>query len=54
MPHKKTLYVQLWRGFLPEAQFIPLDMIPDFLADTVNGHFGKKFPMLLSQGPAQK
>jgi predicted AAA+ superfamily ATPase len=25
-----TLYEQLWRGFLPEAQFIPLDMIPDF------------------------
>ena len=25
-----TLYEQLWRGFLPEAQFIPLDTIPDF------------------------
>jgi predicted AAA+ superfamily ATPase len=29
---KTTLYEQLWRGFLPEAQFIPLDMIPDFYA----------------------
>lgn len=27
-----TLYEQLWRGFLPEAQFIPLDTIPDFYA----------------------
>lgn len=27
-----TLYEQLWRGFLPEAQFIPLDTIPDFHA----------------------
>ncbi|MGD9161004.1 MAG: DUF4143 domain-containing protein [Desulfobacteraceae bacterium] len=27
---KTTLYEQLWRGFLPEAQFIPLDTIPDF------------------------
>jgi uncharacterized protein len=25
-----TLYEQLWRGFLPEAQFIKLDFIPDF------------------------
>lgn len=29
---KITLYEQLWRGFLPEAQFIPLDTIPDFHA----------------------
>ncbi|MBN2134829.1 MAG: ATP-binding protein [Acidobacteria bacterium] len=27
---KTTLYEQLWRGFFPEAQFIPLDTIPDF------------------------
>ncbi len=27
-----TLYEQLWRGFLPEAQFLPLDTIPDFHA----------------------
>jgi uncharacterized protein len=27
---KTTLYEQLWRGFLPEAQFIPLDTISDF------------------------
>ncbi|MBN1905666.1 MAG: ATP-binding protein [Deltaproteobacteria bacterium] len=27
-----TLYEQLWRGFLPEAHFIPLDTIPDFHA----------------------
>jgi len=26
-----TLYEQLWRGFLPEAQFLPVDVIPDFL-----------------------
>ena len=26
----RTLYEQLWRGFLPEAQFIDLDLIPDF------------------------
>jgi uncharacterized protein len=25
-----TLYRQLWRGFMPEAQFLPLDVIPDF------------------------
>lgn len=25
-----TLYEQLWRGFLPEAQFIDLDFVPDF------------------------
>lgn len=25
-----TLYEQLWRGFLPEAQFLDLDLIPDF------------------------
>jgi len=29
---KRTLFEQLWRGFLPEAQFIPLDTIPDFHA----------------------
>jgi uncharacterized protein len=28
----KTLYQQLWRGFLPEANFIPEDLIPDFQA----------------------
>lgn len=27
-----SLYEQLWRGFLPEAQSIPLDTIPDFHA----------------------
>jgi uncharacterized protein len=26
----KTLYEQLWRGFLPEAQFLDLEFIPDF------------------------
>lgn len=30
LPIQRTLYEQLWRGFLPDAQFIPLDMIPDF------------------------
>ena len=29
---KVTLYEQLWRGFLPEAQFIPLDTISDYYA----------------------
>ncbi len=32
LPGKITLYEQLWRGFLPEAQFIPLDTVPDFHA----------------------
>lgn len=27
-----TLYEQLWRGFLPEAQFIPQSTVPDFHA----------------------
>jgi uncharacterized protein len=27
---QRTLYEQLWRGFLPQAQFIPLDTIPDY------------------------
>ena len=31
LPAKITLYEQLWRGFLPEAQFLSLDVIPDFL-----------------------
>lgn len=26
-----TLYEQLWRGFLPEAQFLDAEVIPDFL-----------------------
>lgn len=26
----RTLYQQLWRGFLPEANFLPEDLIPDF------------------------
>lgn len=34
-PHKRlrlrtTIYEQLWRGWLPEAQFLPLKAIPDF------------------------
>lgn len=29
---KRPLYEQLWRGFLPEAQFLDLDVIPDFYA----------------------
>ncbi len=32
MDRKTTTYEQLWRGFLPEAQFIPIDTIPDFHA----------------------
>jgi uncharacterized protein len=31
LPEKTTLYEQLWRGFLPETQFLSLDVIPDFL-----------------------
>jgi len=27
-----TLYEQIWRGFLPEAQTIPLDTVPDYYA----------------------
>ncbi len=30
LPLKGTLYEHLWRGFLPEAQFLPLDLLPDF------------------------
>lgn len=26
----RTLYQQLWQGFLPEANFIPEDLIPDY------------------------
>ena len=29
---KRPLYEQLWRGFLPEAQFLDLEVIPDFYA----------------------
>ncbi|MBE7463679.1 MAG: ATP-binding protein [Planctomycetes bacterium] len=29
---KRTLYEQLWRGWLPEAQFLPLKAVPDFQA----------------------
>lgn len=32
LPEKSTLYEQLWRGFLPEPQFLPSDVIPDFLS----------------------
>ena len=31
LTHKTTLYEQLWRGFLPEAQFLDTEVIPDFL-----------------------
>lgn len=27
---QRTLYEQLWRGFYPEAQFVDLELIPDF------------------------
>jgi predicted AAA+ superfamily ATPase len=26
----RTLYEQMWRGWLPEAQVIPIDVVPDF------------------------
>ncbi|EFK08083.1 conserved hypothetical protein [delta proteobacterium NaphS2] len=29
---KTTLYEQLWRGFLPEPQFLSTEVIPDFLS----------------------
>jgi predicted AAA+ superfamily ATPase len=32
LPVRRTLYEQLWRGWLPEAQFIPLETVPDFHA----------------------
>jgi len=32
LPLGKTLYEQLWRGWLPEAQVIPLETVPDFHA----------------------
>ena len=30
LPLSATLYEQLWRGWLPEARFLPLETIPDF------------------------
>jgi predicted AAA+ superfamily ATPase len=30
LARKTTLYEQLWRGFLPESQFLAIDVIPDF------------------------
>ncbi|MBN2107661.1 MAG: ATP-binding protein [Deltaproteobacteria bacterium] len=30
LPLEATLYEQLWRGWLPEARFLPLENIPDF------------------------
>ncbi len=30
LPASRTLYERLWRGFLPEAQFIPLETVADF------------------------
>ena len=32
LPIDRTLYEQLWRGWLPEAQFLPLQVISDFQA----------------------
>ena len=32
LTHKITLYEQLWRGFLPEPQFLASEVIPDFLS----------------------
>ena len=32
LPSPVNLYEQLWRGYLPEAQFLPLEAIPDFQA----------------------
>jgi len=32
LAQKTTLYEQLWRGFLPEPQFLTIEVIPDFLA----------------------
>ncbi len=32
LTQKITLYEQLWRGFLPEAQFLASEVIPDFLS----------------------
>ena len=29
-PSERSLYEQLWRGWMPEAQRIPLDVVPDF------------------------
>lgn len=31
-PRARPLYEQLWRGWLPEAQFLPLDTLPDYLS----------------------
>jgi len=31
LAHETTLYEQLWRGFLPESQFLATEVIPDFL-----------------------
>ncbi|MBW1894491.1 MAG: ATP-binding protein [Deltaproteobacteria bacterium] len=31
LTQKITIYEQLWRGFLPEPQFLPTEVIPDFL-----------------------
>jgi len=30
LDRERPLFEQLWRGFLPEAHFLPLDTIPDF------------------------
>lgn len=66
---ERSLYEQLWRGFLPEAQFIPLDTVPDFhaayqrtyierdvrlLADVSDWQLFGRFLMLVSALSAQE
>jgi len=51
--HPRTLYEQLWRGWLPEAQFLPLDTVPDFLAAYRRTYIERDVRLLADVGDLQ-
>ncbi|MBN1115036.1 MAG: ATP-binding protein [Oligoflexia bacterium] len=42
-----TLFEQLWRGFLPEAQFIDIDVIPDFFMSYIRTYIDRDIRQII-------
>jgi len=49
----RTLFEQLWRGWLPEAQFLPLETIPDFYAAYIRTYIERDVRLLADVADVQ-
>lgn len=54
LPVERTLYETLWRGSLPDADVLPLEILPDYFAAYVRTYVERDVRLLLNVDDAQQ